>query len=129
MTNTINVNTLNSDEYAMYKTSKLKVDAARERYEMLAHLPPFAFDEKGNKSKLMGEFLKDIRDEISQIDEEDFITDRYTPLPGVTKKYKSQIEMAAKIRAADKNLGVALKKWFEENNLTMDESIAFSYGV
>lgn len=129
MTNIININTLTSDEYAMYKTSKLKLDAARQRFEDLAQLPPFSFNQKGEKSELIGEFLQDIRDEISDIDEEDFITDRYTPLPGVTKKYKSQIEQASKIRANDKHLGLALKKWFEDSNLTMNEADAFRYGV
>lgn len=129
MRNIVNINTLNADEYAMYKTSKLKLDAAEQRFEDLAQLPPFSFDEDGNGSQLIGEFLKDIRDEISNIDEEDFITDRYTPLPEVTKKYKSQIEQAAKIRAGDKHLGKALKKWFDDNGLTMDESLAYSYGV
>lgn len=129
MRNTIDIKTLSSEEFAMYNTSKLKLRALFDRYEMLSQFPPFAWNKDGTKSSLRGEFMQDLRDAIADVDEEDFITDRYTPIPELTKKYKSQIDEASQIMSYDKHVGKALKKWFEDNGITMDESVAYGYGV
>ncbi len=123
------IKTLTNEEFAMYNTSKLKFDALRNKYDLLAQFPPFKWSKDGSKSNLQVEFLHDLNTEISNIDEEDFITDRYVPFVELTKKYKAQINEASKIAAQDKHLGKAIKKWFDANGIEMDESVAYGYGV
>jgi|APGre2960657404_1045060.scaffolds.fasta_scaffold00102_4 hypothetical protein len=125
----IDIKTLTSEEFAMYNTSKLKLKAFIDKYEMLSEFPPFTWNKDGSKSNLKPEFLFDLREELADIDEEDFITDRYVPLVGLTKKYRAQIDEATKIMSYDKKIGKAIKKWFDDNGIEMDESVAYGYGV
>ena len=96
---------------------------------MLSEFPPFTWNKDGSKSNLKPEILFDLREELANIDEEDFITDRYVPLVGLTKKYRAQIDEATKIMSYDKKIGKAIKKWFDDNGIEMDESVAYGYGV
>jgi hypothetical protein len=125
----IDAKTLTGEEFAMYNTSRLKLKSFTDRYEMLSEFPPFSFDKNGDESNLGPEFLRELREELSKIDEEDFITDRYVPFVELTKKYRTQIDEAFKIMSYDKNIGKAIKKWFDDNGIKMDESVAYGYGV
>lgn len=123
------IKTLTNDEFAMYNTSRLKVKAFTDKYEMLSKFPPFAFDKDGGDTNLGSEFLRELGEELANIDEEDFITDRYVPFVELTKKYRAEINEATKIMSYDKNIGKAIKKWFDDNDIKMDESLARGYGV
>jgi hypothetical protein len=125
----IDKSSLTSEEFAMYSHSKLKLKRAVEDMHELAELPPFSFDKTGKRSELAGELLQDINQHLLDVDEEDFITDRYKPLADIKTKYESEINQAREIRDSAPKLGLALKKWFEDNNLRMDEAIAYFYGV
>lgn len=125
----IDKSSLTSDEFAMYSQSKLKLKRAVEDMYQLAELPPFAFDKTGKTPELAGEFIQDINEHLRDIDEEDFITDRYRPLVDIKTKYENELNEARKIRDSAPKIGLALKKWFEDNNLRMDEAIAYFYGV
>lgn len=123
------IRTLTDDEFAMYNTSKLKLRAFVDRYEMLSQFPPFSWNKDGSDSHLGTEFLSELREELAKVDEEDFITDRYVPFINLTKKYRAQIDEASKIMSYDKKMGKAIKKWFDDNGIEMDESVAYGYGV
>ena len=125
----IDTKTLTSEEFAMYNTSRLKLKSFKDRYEMLSGFPPFSFDKDGGESNLGPEFILELREELLKIDEEDFITDRYVPFVELTKKYRAHIDEASKIMYYDKNIGRAIKKWIDDNNIKMDESVAYGYGV
>jgi hypothetical protein len=125
----IDKSSLTSEEFAMYSHSKLKLQRAVEDMYELAELPPFAFDNTGKRSELAAELMQDINQHLLNIDEEDFITDRYKPLADIKAKYESEINQAREIRDSAPKLGLALKKWFDDNNLRMDEAIAYFYGV
>lgn len=129
MKNAIDIRTLSSEEYSMYETSKLKLEAALNRYDELSKLPPFAYSKDGKPSELAGEFLDDLNAAMADIDEEDFITERYTPFKDVADKYKLQLAEASDIRKQAKTYPLALKKWFDDNGLQMDESVAWNLGV
>lgn len=129
MKNFIDTKTLSEDEFAMYETSRLKLEAALDRYGELAKLPPFAYSKDGKRSELASEFLDDLNAALADIDEEDFITERYTPFKELADKYKKQINEASDIRRQAKTYPLALKKWFDDNGLRLDESVAWNLGV
>lgn len=125
----IDKSSLTSEEFSMYSQSKMKLQRSAEDLFELAELPPFAFDKTGKTPELRGEFMYDINQHMRDIDEEDFITDRYKPLADVKNKYSAEIEEARQIRDSAPTIGLAIKKWFADNNIVMDESIAYAYGV
>lgn len=125
----IDISSLTSEEFAMYSQSKMKLQRSVQEMFILAELPPFAFDKTGKTPELRGEFMQDLNKHVRDIDEEDFITDRYKPLVDIKNKYSKEIEEARQIRDSAPTVGLAVKKWFSDNNIVMDESLAYSYGV
>lgn len=120
---------MSADEYAMYETSRLKLEAAMTRYSELAKLPPFSYSSDGKPSNLGDEFLGELNAAMANIDEEDFITERYVPFKEIADKYRVQLAEAFNIRKQEKSFALALKKWFDDNGLQMDESVAWNLGV
>jgi hypothetical protein len=120
---------LSLDEFAMYSQSKLKLTQAVEELINLLDYPPFGFDKTGKSSEINAEVMADINETLNNIDEEDFITDRYVPLAEIKKKYATEISQAKRLRDTHPSLGAAIKTWFDDNKLQLDESIAYQYGI